>query len=75
MLHTVTKTVKINVFCSFKMLWEKSENNICEREIVERSDCSEWIHRMCERTPDGVFYKKEKLKIRLVVLSVLIKKS
>ena len=57
------------------MLWEKSENNICEREIVECSDCSEWILRMCERIPDGVFYKKEKFKIRLVVLSVLIQKS
>ena len=51
--------MKINVFCSRRMLWKKSENNICEREIAECSDCSEWIHRMCERIPDAVFDKKK----------------
>ena len=62
------------------MPWKKSENNIYERQTVECSDCSEWFHKMRERIPDAVIRKsqirkKKKLKMRLVVLSVLIKKS
>ena len=37
----VAKTVTVNVFCSCRMPWKKSENNIFERQMVECSDCSE----------------------------------
>ena len=53
-------TVPLILFCSCRIPWKRSENNICEREMVECSDCSKWIHRMCERMPDGVFEKKKK---------------
>ena len=54
----VAKTVTIKVFCSCRMPWKKSGNNIYERQMVECSDCSEWFHRICERIPDVVFRKK-----------------
>ena len=61
MLQTAIKTcaaksVTINVFCSCRMPWKKTENNIYERQMVECSDCSEWFHRMCEQIPDAVFH-------------------
>ena len=54
----VAKTVTINVFCSCRMPWKKSENSVYERQMVECSDCSEWFHRMCDRIPHAVFRKK-----------------
>ena len=34
------------------------KNNVYERQMVEYSDCSEWFHIMCERTPDVVSPQK-----------------
>ena len=78
MLQTATKirvptTMTINVFYSYRMPWKKSENNIYERQMVECSDCSEWFSQNVWTNPRCCFPKK--MKMRLVVLSVLAEKS
>ena len=66
----VAKTVAINVFCSCRMPWKKSENNICERQMVECSDC---VNECVNESQMLCFAKK--IQNAIVVLSVLIKKS
>ena len=79
MLQPATKiyfatTVTINVFCSYRMPCKKSENNIYEQQMVECSDGSKWFSQNVQTNPRCCVLQK-KLKMRLVVLSVLAEKS
>ena len=58
--RSMAKMIPIDVFCSCRMPWKKSEDNLFEKQMAECSNCKGWFHRMCERIPDVVFnYSKQ----------------
>ena len=43
------KMIKVMLYCSCGMPWEKSNNNVVDRQMVGWSGCRGWFHRMCEK--------------------------
>ena len=41
------------------MSWKSLKTIFTKRQMVECSECSVWLHRMCEQIPDAVFGKKK----------------
>ena len=54
------KTIKVMLYCSCRMPWKKSDNNVADRQMTECNGCRGWYHRMCERLPTAIFQEKSK---------------
>ena len=54
------KTIKVMLYCSCRMPWKKSDNNVVDRQMAVCSGCRGWFHRMCERIPTAIFQEKSK---------------
>ena len=54
------KTIKVMLYCSCRMPWKKSDNNVVDRQMAECSGCRRWFYRMCERIATAIFQEKTK---------------
>ena len=52
--------IKVMLYCSCRMPWKKSDNNVVVRQMAVCSGCRGWFHRICERIPTAIFQEKRK---------------
>ena len=66
------KMIKVMLYCSCRMPWKKSNNNVVDRQMAEWSGCRGWFHRMCKKFIE--LFSRKKVKIGTVSNALLMKK-
>ena len=49
--------IAIQLFCSCRMPWYKTDVNKKETRMASCDTCGEWYHQGCENIPDAIFQK------------------
>jgi len=48
------KEIKLDIYCSCRMIWAESDKNIFGKNMVECLRCLKWYHRMCENKNERI---------------------